>query len=241
MISKLNQRMPFFLLSLSGVASIGMIVCSGEDVIPVLHGSWIEQLLLDLGYKNSIIFNLCTGYLISVFIWFLVEYLPDRNMRHILKSNFLLRYKDFKLSVIQLMLDSAHGDLSLPDAEQLLEPKEFRQYFDINGRRRWDAFINHLQENPDRVNDLIIHLRLFSNEVSYLVNSVRFQNPKVHAFYKNVNEHLQRLHQVKECPGKGYPDDMAEKLANFLWKINSNWDIDGYCENDPVASMTKEI
>ena len=230
---KIERHLPKVLAILSFLAVLGMFAFSGEPVPAALRGREIERVLVSLGYANSIAFNLCIGFLTSAFFWLLVAHIPERNRKTILRENFQRRYSGFRQATIEIMLWCAEGshDSRLP--EQLLNQVAFRAYFDADSKRRWYAFLNGLQDNEDRMSELLLELEVFSQEVAYLLNHVNIQDPEVHAFFKRLNEHIYRLKNAKV-----YSYDLVKYMGGFLWELNSNWNfITGYQKEDPIAKM----
>lgn len=234
---KLDRYLPVVLAAISVLAVLGMFAFSGDPVVRFLQDSNVKYVLLGFGYENSIAFNLCIGFLTSVFFWFLVVYIPECNRKSLLRDNFQRRYQDFRESTIQIMLWCSEGihDSQLP--KQLLNQIAFRTYFDADNKKRWYEFLNGLQDNDDRMRDLLLELDLLSQEVGYLLNHINIQDPKVHDFFKRLNEHIYRLRHATV-----YSNDMVKYVGNFLWEINSNWNfITGYQNHDPISTMSETL
>lgn len=232
-MQKIDRYIPTILAILSFMAVLGIFSFSGEPVPVMLRGGSVESILLKLGRANSIGFNLCVGFLTSVFFWLLVAHIPEQNRRALLRDNFQRRYLGFRESTIQIILWCAEGshDSDLP--KQLLNQVAFRSYFDADKKKRWYAFLNGLQGNEDRMTELLLELEIFSQEVGYLLNHINIQDAEVHAFFKRLNEHIYRLKNAKV-----YSHDLVKYVAGFLWELNSNWNIiTGYQKEDPIAKM----
>lgn len=231
----LNMRSAFLLLAL--VAVFGTFSGSTEPVVGFLRGSSIEPYLLALHNGNSIVFNLSVGYLISLFFWLLVVYLPERRQRILLRDNLSRRYRDFRESTIQILLWASIGthDSELP--KELCDHRKFKEFFDKNGKAYWYAALNGLQNNKDRVDELLLELELFASEVSYVLNNVNIQDPKVHSFFKRLSENIYRLKNSTV-----YSDDQVKYLGNFLWGIHARWSlIDGQLEDDVIQKMINAL
>ena len=202
-------------------------------MIGPLRGLAIEPLLRALHNGNSIFFNLSVGYLVTMFFWLLVVYLPERRRRLLLRDNLTRRYHDFREDTIQILLWAAIGthDSTLP--KELCNHRKFREFFDENEKERWYAALNGLQGNKDRIDDLLLEMELFSAEVAYVLNHVSIQDPKVHAFFKRLNEHIYRLKNASV-----YSYDHVKYLGGFLWEVHARWSIiDGQRENDVIEDM----
>ena len=222
---------------LTVLAVIGMIAGSNEEVVWFLRGTRLEPYLYALHNGNSILFNLSVGYLVSVFFWLLVVYFPERRRSHILRDNLRRRYQDFREETIQILLWCAIGphDSELP--KQLCDHKRFREFFDENEKERWYAALNGLEENKDRLNDLLLELELLANEVLYVLNNVSIRDQKVHSFFKRLNEHIYRLRNASV-----YSYDPVKYLGNFLWGIHARWSmIDGQREEDVIQETIESL
>ena len=234
-MTALNMRSAFLVLAL--VAVFGTFSGSTEPVVGFLRGTSIEPYLLALHNGNSIVFNLSVGYLVSLFFWLLVVYLPERSRRLILRDNLSRRYQDFRESTIQILLWASIGthDSELP--KELCDHRKFREFFDENGKEHWYAALNGLQGNQDRVDELLLELELFASEVSYVLNNVNIQDPKVHSFFKRLSENIYRLKNSTV-----YSYDQVKYLGNFLWGIHARWSlIDGQLEDDIIQEMINAL
>lgn len=100
----MSPRIELVLTSLTPVSLIGMVATSGEPVLKPLRGTQIEPILLAMGWSNTIVFNLCVGYLVSLFFWFLVVFSPEKQRRSLLKRHLRGRYQAFKEEVVQTVV-----------------------------------------------------------------------------------------------------------------------------------------
>ena len=144
------------------VAVFGMFAGSEEPVVAILRRSFLEPHLQALHIGNSILFNLSVGYLVSLFFWLLVVYLPERRRNSILRDNLRRRYQEFRENTIQILLWEAIGthDSQLP--KDLLDHRKFKEFFDENKSARWYAALNGLQGNKDRINDLLLEMEFLA-------------------------------------------------------------------------------
>lgn len=220
-------------LVLVPLAIFGAFSGSTEPVVGFLRGTSIEPYLLALHIGNSIVFNLSIGYLVSLFFWSVVVYFPERARRLILRDNLSRRYQDFRESTIQILLWASVGthDSRLP--KELCDHRKFRGFFDENEKRYWYAALNGLQSTKERVDELLLELEIFAGEVSYVLNNVSIQDPRVHSFFKRLSENIYRLKNSTV-----YSYDQVKYLGNFIWAIHARWSIiDGQLENDVIQDM----
>lgn len=230
-VLELHMKTVLSLLTLAAV--FGMFSGSNEAIVEFLRGTAIEPYVLAAHNGNSIVFNLSIGYLVSIFFWLLVVHFPEQSRRLILRDNLSRRYQDFKESTIEILLCASIDthDSQLP--KELCDHQKFRDYFDENSKERWYAALNGLQKNKDHIGDLLLELELFAGEVSYVLNNVSIQDPKVHSFFKQLSENIYRLKSSSV-----YSYDQVKYLGGFLWGILTRWNnIEGQREDDAIQSM----
>lgn len=134
--------------------------------------------------ENSILFNLSCGYIISVFLWYLLVEIPEVKQRGIIKDNISQRYISFKKSTICNML-YASGSIGV-DYElvgELLDHMKFREYFGGQNKQRWYDVLNGLDENERHIKDIHNDLELLYNDVTYVLNNIKFTQKIAFAIY----------------------------------------------------------
>ncbi|MDM0008080.1 hypothetical protein QTI51_23670 [Variovorax sp. J22G73] len=229
-----KHRVGFALSVLSMVALIGMFVTSGEKVFGPIRGTNIEPLLLALGWTNTIAFNLCLGYLTSVFFWLLVVHVPERQRRKLLRESLSRRYADFKHNTIQICSWAGNLQLSTMDVDELTEKSKFKDYFH---RQRWYDVANGLEANQDYVDGLLLEMQLLADELTYILNNVVIQDVEVHGLFKQLTE---RVYRMKYDPN--YTADPVKYICQFLWELHANWSfVVGYMPNDPVTDKIARV
>lgn len=222
--------------ALSVGALAGMFVAGGEPVITPLRGTAVEPILYSLQYPNAIIFNLCAGFLGGVVVWVLNVLLPERQVRSILRDNLRKQYQYFRQDVIGVLL-GAEGSYSAGLPAKLSDPKAFRDYYRGENQQRWYDVLNYLQEHPERLSDVVVHMQLLSSEVEYLLHKISIDDQEVHGFLKRLSLHTYRLQRLSV-----YSYDEVKYLGGFVFEVLGAWSsISGYLEADPVAQMIERI
>jgi hypothetical protein len=222
------------LSALAVVAFVGMFAFSGEPVVSFLKGTAAEPVLLSLGMPNTIAFNLCGGYLITVFFWWLVVFLPDRQRRRMLRRNLIRQYAEFRRRAIQICVWSAGLSLNTARIEELTDPVKFKEFFHGD---RWYDVANGLQESELRLNELQTEMEVFAQEVSYTLNTMVIQDDDVHGLLKRLHEQIFRLRHDATFTG-----DSAKYLSQFLWSVLANWSfVTGYTDDDPIKRRMEEL
>lgn len=222
------------LSALAVVAFVGMFAFSGEPVVSFLERTSAEPVLIALGMPNTIAFNLCGGYLITVLFWWLVVFLPDRQRRRVLRRNLNWQYAEFRRRAIQTCVWAAGLSLNTAQVEELTDPVEFKKFF---GGNRWYDVANGLQGSELRLHELQTEMEVFAQEVSYTLNNVMIQDDDVHRLLKTLNEQIFRLRHDAKFSG-----DSVKYVCQFLWSVLANWSfVTGYTADDPIKKRIDEL
>jgi hypothetical protein len=226
------------ILGLAAIALVLSVASSGEPVVQPLRGTSVEPALLALGKQNSIVFNLSVGYLVSVMFWLLVVFLPERSRRRLLRSNLERAYRQFKESVLQILLWSSVGmhDSLLP--RELCDYRKFTRFFsEEGGSASWYDVANGLQASELRRTELLLEFEIFAQELEYLLNNVNVEDERAHRLLRSLKESIFRL---KHSPSDTY--DHVKELGRFLWSIFAQWDAaTGQLDRDIVQSAIDRI
>jgi hypothetical protein len=221
---------------LTVISAFFLFASSGEPIAPFLENTWISPTLYALSWPNTIVFNLSIGFLTSAMFWLLVVYLPEKTRRRLLRDTLSKRYSEFKHEIVQTLVWASGDSEDIRFIDDLSEDYiKFKEYFD--GRDRWYAVLNGIQGSEMRMNELILAMKMFSDEVAYVLNNIAIDDPSVHRVFKRLNESIYRL-------GKSDSDlyDRVKHVGNFLWGILARWNlIDGQVEEDVIEKMIKRI
>lgn len=218
---------------LSATAAVGMVAFSGEEVVRPLQGTRFEPLLHSLAVPNTIGFNLCIGFLTSVFFWWLVVYRPDVQRRRLLRASLTSRYRDFKHNTIQQIVWCCGMSLATDEIDALRNQQQFQKEF----HGRWDEVANALQGEPDRLKAILLELELLSQEMQYVLNNLPVQDVQVHGMFKRLSEHVYRLRNDDT-----FTNDQVKYVCQFLWTILAGWSfVDGYRKEDAVERTLERI
>jgi hypothetical protein len=186
---------------------------------------------------NKIFYDLAVGALVALFFYLLVVQLPDSLRRRRLKRNLRRHYRVFRKDCIQIMLLVADGAYSKGVPEALLEPDNFRAYFEENvvpDHDRWHDFQNNLDQRSLR--ELLTRMEIFRDEVAFILNNTDISNDEPFEFLKNLSATIYLMKDVT----LGY--DESKLLARFLWTVFAGWDlVTGYRKKDIVKKMIDAI
>lgn len=229
-----KHRAGVLLWVLSVASLIGMFVFSGEKVVPFLRDTPVELMLLAMGVPNAIAFNLCIGFLTSVFFWWLVVYTPEQKRRKLLRESLARRYRDFKHNTIQICVWAAGLSLTTQEVDALTDKATFKALF---AGQRWYDVANGLEENKQHVDGLRVEMEMLAQDVTYTLNNVVIQDDDVHGLFKRLAEQIFRMRYDSM-----YTDDAVKYLCQFLWSIHANWSfVSGNMPNDPIDERIKAL
>ena len=188
---------------------------------------------------NIILYDLSVGGAISLIFYALLVRLPALQRRSQIKRSFRGRYKNFKISCIEIILLVTNNSYSGGEPEGLLDQKKFRAYFKENAtedQERWDVFLNNLCQNEYYLKLLVSHLDVFRDEISYVLNNSSFRDDEVFNFLKRLSEIIYLNRDVD-------PDfDNLKSLSQFFWQIFAGWSfVDGYSKRDIIEEMIDSI
>ncbi|ABE29339.1 hypothetical protein Bxe_A3649 [Paraburkholderia xenovorans LB400] len=225
----------------SVVVAIFLMFRSGtEPVISCLQGSWLEPVLLSLHDANSIVFNLAVGYIVSVFFWIIIVYVPQRRQRAIIRSNLLRGYMDFREGTISVFLFACQGSYESSLPGELLDHRRFKEFFGGNNSANWSAVLNELGRREDYLSDLLMEMQIFADEVAYALDHVDVNDPNVHAFFKRLKEQIYRLKNRSQPAYDSY--EFEKSLGRFMWEVHSRWSFaSGQHENDIIEDMIRAL
>lgn len=232
----MRVRVNHTIAGLSFLAAIGMFSTANEPTIPIFRGTVIETALFALNFPNTIAFSLCSGFLVGVLIWLLNVYLPERQVRSVLRDGFAKRYEHFREDVNAVLLGAQFSyDSNLP--AELSHPLAFRAYYREGNTQRWYDVLNYLAENPDKLSDIVAHMQLLSREADYVLHKVSFDDESVHDFFKRLSIHTFRLQRLSD-----YSYEEVKYLGGFIFEILALWSgALGYVDEDPIAQMIRKI
>lgn len=219
------------------LAAFGVFAGSNEQLPSIFENAWVADVAYRLHIGNSILYDLSTGVLVSIFFWWLLIELPQAKKHRILKSTLQRHYGYFKEDVIQILLFASNSTYEHDLPEQLMDRDKFKDYFKADDRKQWYATLNGLQDEPVRINDLLIEMDLLREEISYFLNNVEIENDDAHAFFKRFSAHIHKLKHSSD-----YTNDHVKYLGNFIWEIFTGWSfIDGYRKSDVIQDMIDSI
>ncbi len=187
---------------------------------------------------NQILFDSSVGINVSLLIYLLVVWVPERRKRTRVRRNLQLQYDSFKEACIALFFSAMGSGHSLDEVTSLKDRDKFREFFKTDsstpGQTRWDVVANGLDDQHVKL--LAIEFEILRDELHFTLNAIDVDNPKAFAFLKQLSQELHRTKQVSP----GYDDEKT--LLRFMWSVFTGWSFaEGYQEKDVIAEMIEAI
>jgi hypothetical protein len=187
--------------------------------------------------NDPILFNIGVGFVNAVIFWLLVVVWPERKRRKVIRENLRRRYQDFRETAVLTLLHVAGICNSTDGVQELTDHRKFKAFFDADNKARWYDALNGLQDQRERMDDLLLEMEMLADEVRYVLNKVDIDDASVHAAFKNLCAQILRLrsHGV-------YSHDPVKYVGQFVWGVLAQWSfIDGQMEADPIQKLIDSI
>jgi hypothetical protein len=235
---KLKSILTILLWMLTIVCFFLIFKTSSDPVLSIFVNTPVQNIFCQFLTGNIIIFDLSTGFLISMIFYLLVVWFPDRQKKIIIKHNFEEQYRFFKEDTINILLNvCVAGRYDAKSPTNLLDQDEFRKYFKENiseSQNRWDTVFNGL--DGYWIKEILVELEILLNEVTFVLSNVYIDDPNVFSFLKRLSQSVYKL------KNSSLEYDDRKKLTAFLWQLLAGWSvIDGYREEDIVKVMIEKI
>jgi hypothetical protein len=214
-----------------------MVKASSDPLLPLFVGTPAESLFTQFPTGNQIIFDITVGFIVGLFIYVLVVWIPERNKRLRVKRSLARQYDGFKEECIAVFFSALRESYDLSIVARLKERSFFRDYFKekiSEDQERWHAVLNGLDDAL--VRRLVVELEILAAEVHYALTVIDVENEEAFAFLKRLNEVLYRYRNWTA----DYDD--VKQLSGFMWSIYTGWSvIEGYTDKDVIADMIEAI
>ena len=215
------------------------IKTSNEPVFELFKATPFETLFKQFNTGNSFIFNLSIGFLVSVIIYLLIVWIPDRRRKSLIKHNIEEQYRDFKENTIYILLEACSEGANSDLVSKLCDQNYFRDYFResiSDSQTGWHAVFNGIAREEYFLKELSVELGILSNEVTFVRNNVNIDDQDVFSFFRRLS------HSVYKLKNTSLEDNDLKILTKFLWEIFAGWSmIDGPRDEDIVKVMIAKI
>ncbi|MBI9109641.1 hypothetical protein [Maridesulfovibrio ferrireducens] len=225
-------------IALGFIISLFLVLKSCNEPIPIfLKSSYFKILFEKFLIGNTLIFNISSGFLVSITFYTILVYLPERQRKKRIKKRLNLQYKYFKKDVLTLFLSVETYPYSDDIIEELMDQDKFRLHFNKkNGdsQNKWQQVVNRLEGKI--LISLLTEMEIFMTEISLVLNNVDIENEKVFTFFKTLSQQVYRLKNTTN------DYDEIKSLGRFLYEVFAGFSfIDGYRKEDIIQSMIDSI
>jgi hypothetical protein len=112
------------------LVSVLLMVKSSSDALPGwLRGTRAEPWLSQFGVGNQNIHDIAGGLVVSLFIYFLVVWLPERDKRKRVRRNLQLQFDAFKKGCIREFFNAMSQSYDPALIDELKDRERFREFF----------------------------------------------------------------------------------------------------------------
>ena len=162
---------------------------------------------------------------------------PQHYAQKRLKNNLARHFRSFKEDLIAEMVAVATGSRSLSGHEPLIDPTNFRLFFEAElspGRSRWHAFQADLDQAAlDRI---LASMKSLRDEITLVVNSLRLPCYAPFEFRKQLSA---TIIAIEADPDGGQVPGL---LADYLWGVFSGRNaVYGIAEQDLIGQTLTAI
>jgi hypothetical protein len=196
---------------------------------------WSDKGLKQIGFDFGL------AILVSLLVYVLLAWWPERRKKIALRNYLNSRYEEFMDELMPQYLLACGQPFSTVVEHELRTPLKFREFFKQpfnESQDRWHAVANNLQLNHDRLTAVLLALKRFQAELD-LCATMSAVDIEQGGF-----ERLRTLSQtLKKTSEQAVLSDYdgIKQLCSFLWRLHTGWSfIDGYTEVDHIKKSISE-
>lgn len=186
---------------------------------------------------NQNLHDIAVGIIVSLFIYLLVVWLPERDKRKRVRRNLRHQYDSFKEGCIAVFLSAMSGGYNPAMIDGLKDREQFMLFFKepfCDGQTRWDAVANGL--HAENIKSLIVEFEILIAEVRFTLIAVDVENQEVFDFLKDL---ATVLYRARNCSPEY---DGVKSLLRLMWSVFAGWSfIEGYIKKDVIADKIEAM
>jgi hypothetical protein len=217
MLKRVNGR--DLVLGLLFLVSFVSALKSSSDQLPGwLRGTRAGPWFLRFSSGNQTIHDIAVGIMVSLFIYFLVAWLPERDKRNRVRRSLQRQYDSFKEGCIHIFLNAMGQGYDPALVDGLKEREQFKRFFSepfAPGQTRWHAVANGL--HSENINRLIVEFEILIAEVRFTLIAVDVENQEVFDFLKDL---ATILYRARNCSPEY---DGVKSLLGLMWTVYAGW------------------
>jgi hypothetical protein len=221
------------------IISVATILLGQEDnsVRTVLCGHLSCAYFAYAHAWKKIAYDLGIGSIISLFFYWLVVRLPENAKRRRIRNSFAEHFREFKEDTIATMLMVTDGTFEWGFHRELVDQKNFRDYFKQEvapGEDRWDSLHNKMTDYY--LDELLTHLEILRDEILFAMSAVEIDDKKVLEFLKRLSATIVKMRKTT----RDY--DSMKSFGGFMWEMFAGWSfVMGYQKRDFFEDMIRAI
>jgi len=206
-------------------------------ILLLLFGVCSYLMLRSSSDVNHILFDSSVGINVSLLIYLLVVWVPERKKRIRLRRNLRLQYDSFKEECIIIFFSALGAGITQDEIDRLKDRDEFARFFKerhVLDQSRWDGVANGL--TAEHVKLIAMEFEILRDELHLTFNAIDIDHPEAFRLLKDLSAVLYRTKHVSP----GYDDEKS--LLRFLWTVFSGWSLSGgYTKTDAIAQAIDSI
>ncbi len=196
---------------------------------------WSDKGLKQIGFDFGL------AILVSLLVYVLLAWWPERRKKIALRNYLNSRYEEFVDELIPQYLWACGQPSSTVVERELRTPLKFREFFKqpfSESQDRWHAVANDLQSNHDRLTAVLLALKRFRTELDLCVTMSAVDIEQ--GGFERLRTLSQTLKKTSEHAVLSDYDGIKQ-LCSFLWGLHTGWSfVDGYTEVDHVKKSISE-
>lgn len=228
-------------------SAVGLFILSIIGIVLNLIGKFCKDNFISNDFPEWSIFligNLSYGLLISVYIWFVFSYLPEKKRKDMLKRGLSSSYDGFRESLIHYLIIAIKGEYDFDLLEKLSDYNNLRDYFEDDNSHRKDLIIKQFNRQPLYRCNLLIQFELFEREISNVLNA-NILDAESHRYFSTISRELvekKLRHASILTSGNLDFDDFDKSLMSYIWFILTSWGRKhGLSKEDPIKEEIQKI
>lgn len=190
--------------------------------------------------KDSAFYGVLQSYFAGSVFWMFVVVIPEIRQKRAVHVFMVNRYKEFRLSLIEIFLQAA-GAWEFERAEKLLEPEKFREFFskkvDPNKVDLLQVAESGMDGCPTFFGDIKVHFKHFIDEIDFAMLKIVSSDTWM---FEELNFLRRRLYDLFNL--SCYKADPSKYLGQFFWNTLGWWnEVYGDRPNDWIAEAIEKL
>lgn len=155
------------------------------------------------------------------------------------KRHLLAQYQEWREDLLHACLRAAENSYTVEYEleKQLVEFKEFREYFSGENRDRWYKVLGGMQDDESILDDIAHISELFSQQINSALGKINTDNMKSLRILTRVSQESFRRKNLDV-----YSVDPVKYIGQYVFEILGMWNtVEGAMEEDFIVSAINEL